>query len=273
VKRLSDTSPEAERVLIDIYRRMPFARKWKIIGETFRTARVLHAAGVRLRNPAATDGDIRDDWLRKRLGELPPSPRGDPTMFLSGDELGVFQDVVGKLTALGIPYALGGSLAASVHGYFRQTHDADITVEPFPGKEAQLVTSLGSAYYASLPAIEEAVRERSSFNLIHNETAFKIDVFVCKDDPFEQSAMARRVTAAVPEAPDQPIVLQSAEDLILFKLRWYRLGEEVSEKQWTDILNVLKVQAPRLDQPYLDHWAARLGLADLLARARQESAV
>ncbi len=270
---MTDTSPEAERVLIDIYRRMPFARKWKIIGDTFRTARVLHAVGVRLRNPAASDSDIRDEWLRKRLGNRPPTPRGDPAMFLSSDELAVFRDVVGKLTTLGIPYALGGSLAASVHGYFRQTHDADITVEPFPGKEQRLVDSLGEAYYASLPAIEEAVRKRSSFNLIHNETAFKIDVFVRKDDPFELSAMLRRVAASLPESPDQPIILQSAEDLILFKLRWYRLGNEVSEKQWTDILNVLKIQAPRLDIAYLDHWAGQLGVADLLARARQESVV
>jgi hypothetical protein len=273
VKRLSDTSPEAERVLIDIYRRMPFARKWQIIRDTFRTARVLHAAGVRLRNPAATDSDIREEWLRKRLGHLPRANREDPAMFLSGDEMGVFQDVVGKLTALGIAYALGGSLAASVHGYDRQTHDADITVEPFAGQEAQLVQSLGEAYYASLPAIEEAVRQRSSFNLIHNETGFKIDVFVRKDDPFEQSAMARRVAAPLPESPGRLIVIQSAEDLILFKLRWYRLGNEVSEKQWTDILNVLKVQRPRLDAAYLDHWAAHLGVADLLARARQESDV
>ncbi len=270
---ITDTSPEAERVLIDIYRRMPFARKWKIIGDTFRTARVLHAVGVRLRNPAATDREIQDEWLAKRLGDWPRKPQGDPAMFLSGDELRVFQDVVAKFTALGVPYVLGGSLAASIHGYDRHTHDADINVEPFPGQEARLVAALGDAYYASQPAIEEAVRRRSSFNLIHNETGFKIDVFVRKDDPFEQSAMARRVTATLPDPAEPPVVLQTPEDLILFKLRWYRLGNEVSEKQWTDILNVYKVQLPRLDQGYLDHWAAHLGVADLLARARQESAV
>ncbi|HZT80221.1 MAG TPA: hypothetical protein VFA26_08365, partial [Gemmataceae bacterium] len=62
-------------------------------------------------------------------------------------------------------------------------------------------------------------------------------------------------------------------DLILFKLRWYRLGNEVSEKQWDDVLSVLKVQAGRLDDAYLDRWAAELHVADLLAKARQESVV
>ncbi len=270
---ISDTSPEAERVLIDIYRRMPFARKWQNLRDAFRTARILHAAGVRLRNPAATDRDIQEEWLAKRLGDLPRKPSGDPAMFLSGDELRVFQEVVAKFTALGIPYALGGSLAASIHGHDRHTHDADVTVEPFPGREAQFVASLGDAYYASLPAIKEAVRGRSSFNLIHNETGFKIDVFVRKDDPFEQSAMARRVTATPPEPGSPPFFLHTPEDLILFKLRWYRLGNEISDTQWNDIRNVYKIQLPRLDQAYLDRWAAHLGVADLLARARQESAV
>jgi hypothetical protein len=257
--RLSDTAPEAERVLIDVYRRMPFERKWKIIGDTFRTARMLHASGVRLREPGATDRDVLDAWLQERLGNLPrPARQGSP-MFLPGDELRVFQEVVDRFTTLNIPYALGGSLAASIHGYSRHTHDADVTVEPFPGKEEQLVAALGSGYYASLPTIRQAVRERCTFNLIHLETGFKVDVFVQKDLPFEQSAMARRLSTPPPEPGSAPIMVQTPEDLILFKLRWFRLGNEVSEKQWTDILAVMKVQSLRLDNAYLDHWAADLG--------------
>jgi hypothetical protein len=68
-------------------------------------------------------------------------------------------------------------------------------------------------------------------------------------------------------------MLVSPEDIILLKLEWYRLGGGTSERQWQDILGVLQVQAGRLDQAYLDHWSADLGIADLLQRARQESAV
>jgi hypothetical protein len=162
-------------------------------------------------------------------------------------------------------------MACAVHGIDRFTRDADVTVDPFPGKEAALAAAFGPDYYLSLPAIEDAVRRRSSFNLINTSTGFKVDVFVRTEEPFERSAMARRLSLELPDRPEQPIVLQTPEDLILFKLRWYRLGGETSEQQWNDVLGVLKVQAGRLDAAYLDHWAKQIRVDDLLARARQES--
>lgn len=183
------------------------------------------------------------------------------------------REVLRVFTTLGIPYALGGSMASSIYGIRRDTLDADITAEPFPGKEAQLAAAFGEDYYLNLPAIRQAVRQRSSFNIINTSTGFKVDVFIRKDRPFEQSAMARRLTVDLPDAPGEPLVLHTAEDMILFKLWWYRLGQESTTQQWTDVLGVLRVQAGKLDQAYLDHWAADLGVSDLLQRARQESGV
>jgi hypothetical protein len=273
MKGLSDTAPAAERVLIDAYRRMPLARKWRSVWDLFRTARVLHAAGLRLRNPAATDRDIHEDWLRRTLGRVSWQYQADSAMVLSGGELGVFQEVVSAFTRLGIASALGGSLASSVHGLTRQTFDADITVEPFPGKERELVALLGVDYYLDRRAVEDAVRQRCSFNIIHHHPGFKVGVFVRKDDLFEQSAMSRRLSVTLPDLPNQAVFLQTPEDVILFKLRWYRLGNEIAERQWHDILGVLKIQAGRLDEAYLNSWAAHLGVTDLLAHARQESMV
>jgi hypothetical protein len=82
--------------------------------------------------------------------------------------------------------------------------------------------------------------------------------------------MARRISMSMPDVPDEPLMFHSPEDIILFKLRWYRLGNESSDQQWSDILGVLKVQAGKLDDAYLEHWAADLQVNDLLARARQE---
>lgn len=174
------------------------------------------------------------------------------------------------LESLHIPYAVGGSMASSVHGHDRYTRDADITVEPFPGKEEQLASSFGPDYYVSLPAIQDAVRTRTSFNIIDTRIAFKIDVFVRKDEPFEQSAMSRAFPISLPDKADEPIVFHSPEDTILFKLRWYRLGGETSDRQWSDILGVMQMQAERLEDSYLDHWAIDLGVKDLLDRARGE---
>jgi hypothetical protein len=147
-----------------------------------------------------------------------------------------------------------------------------VTAEPLPGKEAQLSGAFGPDYYISLPAIRDAVRQRSSFNIINTSTGFKVDVFIRKDAPFERSAMQRRTSLQLPDAPDQPIVFHTPEDTVLFKLRWYRLGGESSDQQLKDVIGVLQIQAGKMDQAYLDRWAADLGVTDLLARVRQESA-
>jgi hypothetical protein len=267
---VTDTSPDALRVLNAVYRRMSAGQKWLRLGQMYRESRLLHAAGVRLRNPAATPRDIVDDWMGLQFGFRPPGAQGDNV--LDPDSLRGLRAVTEVLTRLGIPYALGGSMAGAIYARGRQTNDADITVEPFLDKEGQLVTALGPDYYVSPEAVTQANRTRASFNIINTLTGFKVDVFVRKDNPFEQSAWNRRRPVALPDGSAEPLVVLTPEDLLLFKLRWYRLGNESSELQWRDVGELLTIQAGRLDDAYLDRWASDLGVADLLARARRESA-
>ncbi|MBY0523669.1 MAG: hypothetical protein K2R98_09725 [Gemmataceae bacterium] len=269
MQKLSDTSPEAEQVLAAVYRRMPPGQKWLRLGEMYRDARVLHAAGMRLRNPQATHREIHEDWMRTHVGFTLTEQIRVPIM--DAEPLREVRAVLQVFTNLGIAYALGGSMASSVHGYDRYTRDAEIVVEPFAGKEALVASAFGPNYYVSSSAVAEAVRDRTSFNIINTGTAFKIDVFVQKDQPFEHSAMARRIAMSLPDRPDEPIFLHAPEDVILFKLRWYRLGNEVSEQQWKDVQGVLRTQGGRLDDAYLDRWAAELAVTDLLVGARQET--
>jgi hypothetical protein len=63
------------------------------------------------------------------------------------------------------------------------------------------------------------------------------------------------------------VPVKSPEDTLLRKLAWYRLGGEVSERQWNDVLGVLRAQGARLDLAHLHAWGETLGVADLLARA------
>ena len=96
----------------------------------------------------------------------------------------------------------------------------------------------------------------------------KVDVFVSKQGPFER-ALFDRLT---PEFLDSggtsiPHPMPRAEDVILLKLDWYRAGGEVSERQWGDVLGVLRVAAGDLDRVYLSQWATQLGLSTLLDRA------
>lgn len=270
---LSDTAPEAERVLIECYRRMPPERKWRNLDQAYKLARALHAAGVRSRRPGATGAEIQSDWIGAVLGRpCPVEIRGEPMEPSDQEFQPVLRHVLRTLDALGIGYAIGGSLASSLHGINRMTHDADVTVEPFVGREAEFAAAFPRPdYYLSPDAMRDAIRIRSSFNVIHLPTGFKIDLFVRKDEPFERIAFGRRGEYPMPVLPGDAVMVHSPEDTILFKLRWYRLGGEISDRQWGDVQGVLKVQAGRLDDGYLDRWAAELGVTDLLVRARSEA--
>ena len=271
---MTDTTLEAKRILVDVFRRMSPGEKWLRLDDLYRDARAMHAAGVRLRNPLATLRDIHEAWLIDNLGfthtELIREPPSVESLTSTLRELRDFLTIV---QGMGIPYALGGSMASSIYGIDRHTRDADVTLEPFPLREAEFADSFGPAYYKDLPAICQAVQTRGSFNIINTSTGFKIDVFICKDEAFGQSAMNRRVAVSLPDKPQETIAVYSPEDIILFKLRWFRLGNEASDQQFKDALGVLAVQGDKLDQRYLDDWSAKLGLADLLARARRENAV
>ena len=187
------------------------------------------------------------------------------------DSLKELRRVTGILVSLQIDYALGGSMASSLLGVPRFTQDADLMVEPFGGRESLLARSFGPDYYLSEAAIVEANHRRRSFNVISFTTGFKADLFVRKDRPFEITAMRRRLAIEIPDAPGETIFVLSPEDIILFKLEWYRLRGEVSDRQWTDVLGLLKIQSERLERSYLRHWASELHVGDLLLRAESET--
>jgi hypothetical protein len=187
------------------------------------------------------------------------------------ENVAIVHEVAAVLDRLVIPYAVGGSWASSLFGKPRLTHDVDMMVEPFPGKESAFCASFSEDYYVSLPMIQDAICRRSSFNIIHWPSGFKVDLFVRKDRPFDASILARR--RLHPLSDGRSLTLVSPEDVILLKLEWYRLGGGTSERQLEDVRAVLQMQADNLDQAYLDHWAADLGVSDLLQRARQESGV
>ena len=115
-----------------------------------------------------------------------------------------------------------------------------------------------------------AAADRRSFNLIHLATMFKVDVFVSKGRPFDRSAAERAQLQALGEHTDRRFFVASAEDTVLAKLEWFRLGGETSERQWWDIIGVLKV-ADDADRAYLRRWSAALGVGDLLDRALMDA--
>jgi hypothetical protein len=187
------------------------------------------------------------------------------------ESVSVLMFVVDIFEHLHIPYLVGGSMASALYGVARSTLDADIVAEIHQEQVGALVKALGNEFYADDQLIRDAIRHRSSFNLIHLRTILKVDVFLHKERPFDRIQFQRKVEQVLSVNPEQKVFMTTAEDIILAKLEWYRLGGEVSDRQWRDILGVLKVQAGRLDLDYLRQWAAELKVADLLQRALKES--
>lgn len=172
----------------------------------------------------------------------------------------------------GVAYAIGGSVATLVHGEIRATNDVDVVADLRPEHAAVLAQELGDAYYADEESIADAIRQRSSFNLIHLASMLKVDVFVVKDHPYARESLRRSVRSPLgPDAGARGFTFSSREDIVLAKLDWYRKGGEVSERQWRDVQGVMKVQREALDLVYLRRWATELGVTDLLERALAEA--
>jgi hypothetical protein len=173
------------------------------------------------------------------------------------------------LDELGLPWVLGGSLASSLVGEPRSTVDIDVAVLLADEDVDGVVRAVEAEYYVSNEMVREAVSNHSSFNLLHHRTGMKVDVFPLCDDPLDQLQLGRRELIDV--APGVRVWVGSAADQILRKLHWFRLGGEVSERQWRDVLAIVRVQALRIDRNRLIADASTLGLADLLARLFAET--
>ncbi|MGE0492073.1 MAG: hypothetical protein AB7S38_22860 [Vulcanimicrobiota bacterium] len=227
-----DTSPEAQAVQIGIWRKLTAARKLEITRSSIQ-------AGFATKN--------------SELAQMDP--------------FAIASLVTRVLEAHGIEYFLGGSIASTIHGEPRFTQDVDIVVRLKREHVALLCRQLEGDFYARQTGLHEAVERRSCANLIHLETGFKIDLMVSRERAFETSRFARKQTVVQGAHQFQ---VASAEDIVLVKLEWYRLGGETSDRQWRDILTVLMTRET-LDRDYLEGWANELGVADLLARACHEA--
>ena len=183
------------------------------------------------------------------------------------DVLDVALLVADALARSGVDYFLGGSLASSFQGEPRATNDIDMVVDLSEASVGPFVAALGSAFDVDEEALRRAVRERGSWNVIHVPTVTKVDLFVRRDGPFDESEFTRRERVEV--RGGRSLFVKSPEDTVLRKLLWFRSGGSISDRQWRDLVEVLRHSRALIDDAYLDAWAARLDLVELLAKARE----
>lgn len=180
--------------------------------------------------------------------------------------------LIQALEYLGIKYYIGGSLASSAYGISRPTQDADVVADIHTEHIYLLTRSLETEYYIDADMIRDAIRHRSSFNIIYQDLMFKVDIFIPKSRSYAQQELARTQISTIPGS-ERGFYLSSPEDIILNKLEWYKMGGEISTRQWNDVLGVLNRQKATLDLTYLRQWAQDLQVSELLERVLAEAGI
>jgi hypothetical protein len=190
------------------------------------------------------------------------------------DVLLVIKQITRALDQCNVPYLVGGSVASSTLGKFRFTNDIDFVVDIRNETVDELVAMLRGDYYVDPETITDALKHQSSFSVLHLDTMVKADMFIKPTGAWSESAWSRRkVQKLENQEQSVEVYVRSAEDMILQKLNWYRIGREVSDRQWSDIIGMLEVQSVTLDYPYMETWAEALNVTDLLRRAYNDAGI
>lgn len=187
-------------------------------------------------------------------------------------DLEVVADALRRFENIGLIPLIGGSFASSAWGRPRQTHDLDLTVHVLLEHIEPLVAAFESDYMVNRSELEAAVDEPkwpNGFQLLHFDSTFKIDVFQSENRDYDKLVFRRAREVEISSGVRARYV--SAEDIVLMKLRWYVLGNRISDRQWNDLVQVIEIQGEAFDREYLLHWAEHFGLKDLAQEALNEA--
>lgn len=168
------------------------------------------------------------------------------------DVIDVLHDVARRLEEIDVPYMLSGSLAVSFYAEPRMTRDIDLVVDAKTDDVERLVAGFQTDYYVSRETVKDAVRRRSLFNLIHNESLVKVDFVIRKNTRYRRVEFKRRRRVRI---GNTEIYVVSKEDLIISKITWAR--ESRSEMQRRDVRSLLE---SGYDEEYLEYWLKELEL-------------
>jgi hypothetical protein len=163
-----------------------------------------------------------------------------------------------------VPYMVTGSLASSVHGEPRSTNDLDVVIAPTRDQLFSLVQLFKRVgFYVRWEEAEAAFRNRDMFNVTDFRNAWKVDLIVRKARAFSVSEFERREPV---EIDGLNFVITSAEDILIAKLEWFKIGE--SDRQLEDAAGIIRIQGDNLDTGYIETWVGSLGLYEEWLKAR-----
>lgn len=269
----TDTTIEAEKIWFELIAKMPIETRIMQHHRASIQSQEIWWDLFKQQHDNLTNKQLKLEYIKLKLGEQYCSiNKLINTDFMIASEIDLAVMLGEILDNLNIPYYLSGGLASSFWGERRQTEDADIAIILEPDKVEQLITALSTKFYLSETAINDAMRGFiNAFNVIHLASVIKANIYPIKQsNNFEISAMSRRIKVQL-FSTNKNIYIISHEDIILHKLRWYKIADNYSQKQWRDILGVIKARRKILDFDYLRLWSHRLKLTPELEKAVDET--
>lgn len=175
-----------------------------------------------------------------------------------------------NLNALGLPYVTTGSIASSIYGEPRLTHDIDLVLELDADSVERFCRAfpIEEFYCPPIDAIqnERNRSRRGHIKLIHHETGYKADVYFVGDDPLHRWALQHRRTVQVGAVP---VSVAPPEYVIIRKLEYCK--ESGSEKRIRDILGILALTAS-IDHSWIQSTAEGMGLSHLWMTTKTRAA-
>jgi hypothetical protein len=260
-----DTTLEADHRLFQLLRQQSVSLRVARAAQHTRSINTLCLSGIKRRHPQASLAEIRERFAIAKLKTLPAGLTllgEDETMWVQ-DSITLAQTLDRIFAEHEILYYVTGGVAASTHGEPRSTIDLDLVVQISSSDVEELADILThQGFYCPHRAVDEVKQGvRNSFQATHQVSIASVDIYLSDNSDFAISQMTRRLRL------DEGFYVASAEDTVLQKLRWRQSSQ--SEKQWRDVLGILKLQPANLDYAYLEQWADALGIASDLTATRQ----
>jgi hypothetical protein len=266
----SDTSPEAERVLIGLIRKASVAKRFKSVQSMTTFAATLNLQNIKQQHPDASKEEVGSlfvaDHHTHALADSLHLAAQHKTTELSLDLLHAIVPMVEVFTGSEIAYYMQGTVANSLYGMQRAAFDVHLVADLCMEHVDALLAQFTSAYAIDEQMIREAIGTRTAFDMIHIVSLVKVRVSLMQNNDY-QRAVLQRLQKHVLLEDGFTVDVASPEDVILTQLMEYRANREVADDQWNEILGVLKVQGSTLDFAYLSRWAGELRLSDLLKRS------
>ncbi len=178
-------------------------------------------------------------------------------------ELEILKHVTSRLNNAEIPYMMTGSMAMAIYATPRMTRDIDIVIQATPGDVPTIVALFHKDFYINEESVQQAVQSKGVFNIIHNDSLIKVDLIVCKNEPYRLEEFSRRQQVNIEGVM---VSVVAPEDLVLSKL--IRAKHTGSELQYRDVQSML-IALRDIDNAYLERWSRKLGVDELLRKARE----